>query len=45
MIQLYREAFAQTIPDLKKRFGVDFNIPLDFDLDIGYNLLNKTKVK
>lgn len=45
MIQLFKEAFANTIPALKERFGIDFNVPLDFDLEIGYNLLKKEKVK
>lgn len=45
MIQLFKQGFDRTIPALKERFNVDFNLPLDFDLDCGYNLLNKEKVK
>lgn len=45
MIDIFREGFARTIPALKERFGIDFNVPLEFDLDFGVNLLNKQKVK
>ncbi len=45
MIQIFREGFARTIDALEERFKIKFNIPLDFDLEIGYNLLNKKKVK
>ena len=44
MVQIFKEGFARTIPALKERFNIDFNISLDFDLDFGYNLLNKKKV-
>ncbi len=45
MVEIFKQGFANTIPELKRRFNVDFNIPLDFDLDFGYNLLDKKKVK
>lgn len=45
MIEIFKEGFARTIPALKERFGINFNIPLDFDLDLGYNLMDKKKVK
>lgn len=44
MIRIYREAFANTIGIIKQRFNYDFNIPLDFDLDCGENLLDKKKI-
>ncbi len=43
--QIFVEAFARTIPALKERFGIDFNVPLDFDLESGYNLLTKERIK
>lgn len=45
MIKVFEEGFNRVIPALKERFGVDFNIPLDFDLDSGYNMLEKRKIK
>ena len=45
MIKIFSEAFRRTIVALKERFNVDFNVPLDFDLEIGPNLLSKEKVK
>lgn len=45
MLQIFKDAFAATKKDILDRFGVDFNVPLEFDLDIGVNLLNKEKIK
>lgn len=45
MVDIFREGFARTIQALKERFGIEFNIPLDMDLDFGRNLLEKTKIK
>jgi len=45
MIQIFREGFAATKEMIKLRFNVDFNVPLEFDLDMGDNLLQKTKIK
>lgn len=45
MIQIFRDGFARTIPALEERFKINFNLPLDMDLELGYNLLNKVKVK
>lgn len=45
LIGVFVDAFKQTIPDLKHRFNIDFNVPLGFDLEYGLNLLNKTKIK
>ena len=45
MIRIFKKAFADTIPLIKIRFGVDFNVPLEYDLDIGKNLLEKTKIE
>jgi len=42
--QVFEDGFARTIPALEERFGIKFNIPLDFDLESGYNLLNKEKI-
>ncbi len=41
MVKIFREGFAITIQALKERFNIDFNLPLDMDLEAGYNLLNK----
>jgi len=45
MVDVFKKGFARTIPALKERFNCDFNVPLDFDLEIGPNLLNKKKIK
>lgn len=45
MVDIYKQGFARTIQALKERFNVDFNIPLDFDLDCGPNLLEKKKIQ
>jgi DNA polymerase I-like protein with 3'-5' exonuclease and polymerase domains len=45
MVKIFKEGFVRTIASLKERFNIDFNVPLDFDLESGYNLLQKEKIK
>jgi len=45
MQTIMREAMMGVIQELKARYGVDFNVPLDIDLAMGKNLMEKVKIK
>jgi DNA polymerase I-like protein with 3'-5' exonuclease and polymerase domains len=44
IVKLFKEVFAELYDDVKKKFDIKLNIPIDFDLSIGYNWLNKNKI-
>ena len=40
MSKIFRQVTASVIPALKEYYGINFNIPLDVEVKIGYNWLD-----
>ena len=40
MSDIFKQGTADVIPALKTYYNIDFNVPLDTDLKIGYNWLD-----
>jgi hypothetical protein len=40
MSDIFRQGTADVIPALKTYYKIDFNVPLDTELKIGYNWLD-----
>ena len=45
MSKIFKQGTASVIPALKEYYGINFNIPLDTDLKMGYNWLDIKEVK
>lgn len=44
VLQCFRDAFADVYKDMKERYNMDIDIPIDYELSIGSNWLNKVKI-
>ena len=44
MADIFNKGTADVIPALKSYYNIDFNVPLDTELKIGYNWLNMKEV-
>ena len=45
MSKIFKQGTADVIPALKEYYKIDFNVPLDTELKIGYDWLNMEEVK
>lgn len=45
MIGIFKKGFGSVYNECKQRFGIDINVPIDYDLSIGRNWLDKEKIK
>ena len=45
MSKIFKQGTADVIPALKEYYKIDFNVPLDTDLKIGYDWLNMKEVE
>ena len=45
IINIFKQGADKVIPVLKEKYGIDFNVPLDIEMKIGYNWLNLNEVK
>ncbi len=45
MSKIFKQGTADVIPALKQYYNIDFNVPLDTELKIGYDWLNMKEVK
>ena len=45
MGKIFKQGTASVIPALKEYYGINFNIPLDTDVKMGYDWLNIKEVK
>jgi len=45
MSRIFNEGTASVIPALKEYYGINFNIPLDTEIKMGYYWLNMKEVK
>ena len=45
MSKIFDEGTASVIPALKEYYGINFNIPLDVEVKIGYNWLDMKEEK
>ena len=45
MSKIFKKGTSDVIPALKQYYKIDFNVPLDTDLKIGYDWLNMEEVK
>ena len=45
IIEIFKQGASRVIPALKERYNINFNIPLDIEMKIGYNWLNLEGVK
>ena len=45
MSKIFRQGTASVIPALKEYYGINFNVPLDTELKMGYNWLDIKEVK
>ena len=45
MSNIFKQGTADVIPALKNYYKIEFNVPLDTELKIGYNWLNMEEVK
>jgi len=45
MSKIFKQGTADVIPALKQYYNIDFNVPLDTDLKIGYDWLNMKEVQ
>ena len=45
MSKIFEEGTSGVIPSLKKYYNIDFNVPLDTEIKIGYNWLDMKEVK
>jgi DNA polymerase I-like protein with 3'-5' exonuclease and polymerase domains len=44
MIQVFKDAFGSVKEQCKERFSIDINVPIDYELSIGRDWLNKEKI-
>ena len=44
MSKIFKQGTASVIPALKEYYGINFNIPLDTDVKMGYDWLNMKEV-
>ena len=44
VINLFSEGAGNVIPRLKNEYNIDFNVPLDVEMKIGYNWLKLNEV-
>lgn len=44
-IEIFKQCFGSVKEQCKRRFNVDINVPIDYELSIGPNWLEKTKIK
>ena len=44
MSKIFKQGTADVIPALKQYYNIDFNVPLDTELKIGYDWLNMKEV-
>ena len=44
MSKIFKQGTADVIPALKKYYDINFNVPLDTELKIGYDWLNMKEV-
>ena len=44
MSEIFNRGTAEVIPALKQYYKIDFNVPLDTELKIGYDWLNMKEV-
>jgi hypothetical protein len=42
--KIFKQGTASVIPALKEYYGINFNIPLDTDVKMGYDWLNMKEV-
>ena len=45
VIDLFKEGAGNVVPRLKEQYNIDFNVPLDVEMKIGYNWLKLNEVK
>ncbi len=45
VIDVFKEGADNVIPRLEKQYGINFNVPLDVEMKIGYNWLKLNEVK
>ena len=45
MSKIFEEGTSGVIPSLKKYYNINFNVPLDTEIKIGYNWLDMKEVK
>ena len=45
MSKIFNQGTADVIPALKQYYNIDFNVPLDTELKIGYDWLNLKEVQ
>ena len=45
VINLFSKGAGNVIPRLKQQYNIDFNVPLDVEMKIGYNWLKLNEVK
>jgi len=45
MSKIFREGTSNVIPALKQYYNINFNVPLDTELKIGYDWLNMEEEK
>ena len=45
IIEIFKQGAGRVILALKERYNINFNIPLDIEMKIGYNWLNLNEVK
>jgi hypothetical protein len=44
MSKIFKQGTASVIPALKEYYGINFNVPLDTELKMGYNWLDIKEV-
>ena len=44
VINLFSKGAGNVIPRLKQQYNIDFNVPLDVEMKIGYNWLKLNEV-
>ena len=45
MGKIFEQGTAEVIPALKEYYKIDFNVPLDTEIKIGYNWLDMEEIK
>ena len=45
MGKIFEQGTADVIPALKEYYKIDFNVPLDTEIKIGYNWLDMEEIK
>ena len=45
VIDVFKEGAGNVVPRLKEQYNIDFNVPLDVEMKIGYNWLKLNEVE